>query len=83
MVEEQNELYALRAFAQAVMEAWPESDVDGGTLQSIAVAHGLLRPETRTGPCGEGCHCADYATAQEFERGVTCYRKTALLLGSK
>ena len=32
----------LRAFAQRVMEAWPDGDVDGGELQEAAVACGLL-----------------------------------------
>lgn len=52
---------ALRAFAQAVMECWPMGDLDGGTLQDAAVAHGLLIPETRHEPCAEGCNCAENA----------------------
>jgi hypothetical protein len=72
---------ALRAFAQEVMECWPMGGIDGGELQDIAEKHGLLRPETRYAPCREeGCTCAEYVNAQEFEQGVTCYRKTALLL---
>lgn len=72
---------ALRAFAQGVMEAWPMGDVDGGTLQDLAETHGLLRPETRHEPCGEGCSCAEYALPVEFADGVVCYRKTPLLKG--
>ena len=34
----------LRDFARAVMQAWPEGGIDGGELQDIALAHGLLRP---------------------------------------
>ena len=34
----------LRAFARDIMAAWPDGDVDGGALQEIAVAHGLLVP---------------------------------------
>lgn len=75
------ELESLRAFAQAIMEAWPMGDLDGGALQAAAEKHGLLRPETRYEPCGEGCSCAEYADAHEFAAGVTCYRKTALLKG--
>ena len=33
----------LRDFARAVMQAWPEGGIDGGELQDIALAHGLLR----------------------------------------
>lgn len=72
---------ALRAFAQGVMEAWPMGDVDGGTLQDLAEKHGLLKPETRREPCGEGCSCAEYALPVEFADGVTCYSKTPLLKG--
>jgi hypothetical protein len=75
------ELESLRAFAQAIMEAWPMGDLDGGDLQAAAEKHGLLKPETRYEPCGEGCSCAEYADAHEFAAGVTCYRKTALLKG--
>jgi hypothetical protein len=32
----------LRAFAQDIMQAWPEGDVDGGELQEAALRHGLL-----------------------------------------
>lgn len=77
------ELEALRAFAQGVMEVWPIGDLDGGTLQDLAVKHGLLKPEIRYTPCGEGCTCAEYATTKEFEAGVECYRKTPLLTGVK
>jgi hypothetical protein len=69
----------LRAFAQAVMECWPMGDLDGGTLQDAAVAHGLLVPETRHEPCGESCSCAENADAQEWGFGVVCYRTTPLL----
>lgn len=76
-----SELESLRAFAQAVMEAWPMGGLDGGDLQATAEKHGLLKSETRYEPCGEGCSCAEYADAREFADGVTCYRKTALLKG--
>jgi len=33
----------LRDFARAVMQAWPDCGIDGGELQDIALAHGLLR----------------------------------------
>ena len=73
---------SLRAFAKAVMECWPMGDLDGDILQDAAVAHGLLVPETRHEPCGEGCNCAENADAQEWSFGVVCYRKTPLLKGS-
>jgi hypothetical protein len=72
----------LRAFAQGVMRYWPEGAPDGGDLQELAEKHELLKPETRHEPCEDGCACAEYADSQEWERGVTCYRKTRLLLGS-
>ena len=73
----------LRAFAQGVMRYWPEGAPDGAALQDLAEKHGLLKPETRNAPCGEGCACAEYAGSQEWSRGVTCYRKTPLLTGTK
>lgn len=76
-----DEVERLRSFAQAVMECWPMGDLDGSTLQDTAEKYGLLRPETRHEPCGEGCSCAEYALPDEFSDGVTCYRKTPLLTG--
>jgi adenylate kinase len=35
----------LRAFAQAIMEAWPEGGIEGDDLQEIAVKHGMLAPD--------------------------------------
>ena len=80
LVAERN---ALRSFAQGVMRAWPHGDVDGGDLQELAHANGLLVAQTRTAPCREeGCACAEQCASDEFDAGVTCYRQTALLLGS-
>lgn len=77
---------ALRAFAQDVMAYWPEGAPDGGDLQELAEKHGLLQPETRHEPCsvtcGNACNCLGCYTPEEWDRGVTCYRKTWLLLGS-
>ena len=61
------------------MAAWPDGDVDGGALQEMAVAHGLLVPETRTEPCGDACECAGYYDQAEMVDGVTCYRRGPLL----
>jgi hypothetical protein len=76
---------ALRAFAQEVMACWPNVDLDGGTLQDAAEKHGLLKPETRhedcSDTCGNFCNCAGMYDTKEWDAGVTCYRKTELLLG--
>lgn len=73
----------LRAFAQAIMEAWPEGGIEGDDLQEIAVKHGMLAPEIRHEPCGEWCNCNAGVDVDggEWDRGVECYRRTALLTG--
>ncbi len=45
----------LRDFARAVMQAWPEGGIDGGELQDIALAHGLLRQAVPPADW-DGCH---------------------------
>ncbi len=76
-----DEVGKLRAFAQKILEGWPEEfgDVDGFTIQDAAVECGLLAEETRHEPCGEECNCASYNG--DMSDGVTCYRRTALLMG--
>lgn len=69
----------LLAFARDIMAAWPDGDVDGGALQEIAVANGLLVPETRTEPCGDECACAEYHSPEDMAEGVTCCRRGPLL----
>ncbi len=78
-MEEENE--QLRRFAQKMLEGWPEEfgDVDGLSIQDAAVECGLLVGETRHEPCGEDCNCASYHG--DMSDGVTCYRRTALLMG--
>jgi len=73
----------LRAFAQAVMDSWPEGGIEGDDLQEIAVKHGMLTPETRHEPCGEWCQCNGIGgyDGDDWQRGVECYRRTALLTG--
>ena len=73
----------LRAFAQAIMEAWPEGGIEGDDLQEIALKHGMLAPEIRHEPCGEWCQCNGIGgyDSDGWQRGVTCYRRTALLTG--
>lgn len=73
---------ALRRFAQEVMEAWPEGGIEGDDLQEIAVEHGLLAKVLKFQPCGDNCACADSRPdPDEWDEGVTCYRRTALLNG--
>ena len=76
-------LAALRAFAQAVMDCWPDGwGIEGDDLQRIATEHGMLRPEIRHDPCGDSCRCADHVLQkEEWIDGVVCYRKTSLLTG--
>lgn len=72
----------LQAFAQAIMGNWPDvGGLDGFDLQLLGVKHGLLREEIRHEPCGEACRCVEDATSDEWQAGVTCYRKTELLTG--
>ncbi len=73
----------LRAFAVEVMEAWPDGGIEGDDLQEIAHKHGMLAPEIRHEPCGEWCNCNAGVDVDggEWDRGVECYRRTALLTG--
>ncbi len=73
----------LRAFAREVMSAWPEGGIEGDDLQDIAVKHGMLAPELRHDPCGEWCQCNGIGgyDSNDWQRGVVCYRRTALLTG--
>ena len=81
--DQAKELAALRAFAQEVMDCWPDGwGIDGDDLQCIATEHGMLRPEIRNEPCGDGCRCADLVLPAEWNDGVVCYRQTALLTGA-
>ena len=65
----------LRAFANAVMDCWPDGDVDGGFLQEEAIHHGLLAPHEVTEPCNpDGCQCAEYGDFPQI-----CYRRTSIL----
>ena len=72
----------LRAFAQEIMDHWPEDGVNGDDLQEIAVKHGLLKSTVRHNPCSETCFCAGYVSGNEFKSGVTCFVRTELLTGA-
>lgn len=62
---------------------WPEGgDIDAFWFQEWAIKHGFLRPEQRYAPCLPDCHCGEYHDPDEFERGVTCYRKADFLLAA-
>ncbi len=70
---------AERAFAIDLMNIWP-GNLGGDDLQECAIKHGLLTPETRHAPCAEsGCACAELCFPDEFDSGITCFRKTTLL----
>lgn len=83
------EVYAerdkLRAFAQDIMEGWPDvGTLDGFDLQELAVKHGLLAETTHHKPCAEeGCNCASMVDERDWKEGVQCYRATALLKPSQ
>ena len=69
----------LMAFVGAVMEEHRHDgepgDVDGGVLQDMAVAHGLLVEVTVTEPCDpEFCVCAETVNFP-----TTCYRNSDLM----
>jgi len=67
---------ALLRFARKVMASWPEGDIEGGDLQEIAVATGLLTKTIATEPCAAGCNCVEYGG--NFP--MTCYRLPPALL---
>lgn len=68
-------LEKLRGFANRIMQAWPNGDVDEADLQEAALEFELLVDVVATEPCGEVCMCEDCGA--EFP--TRCYRKTALL----
>lgn len=71
----------LRAFAQDIMDEWPDvGSLDGYDLQMLGVKHGLLAETTHHKPCcDEGCACAVMCYEDDWKEGVQCYRSTALL----
>jgi hypothetical protein len=83
LIERNEAIDKLRAFAQVIMENWPEAGFDGFQLQDEAVKYGLLEPEIRYESCVDGafCQCAEYYNEDDFKSGVECFRKTKLLMG--
>lgn len=79
----------LAAFAREILEVWPDGDdLDGGDIQRIAVKHGLLIGQTVHAPCNNGdpdkaCACYEYHYDQEFEGGLTCYRRADMVKGGE
>jgi hypothetical protein len=76
LLEAESHSLKLRAFAQEILEDWPETNEFEG-LQECAAKHGLLAAVSAEGPCGAGCSCEEY----EARFPVKCWRKTKLLLG--
>lgn len=74
---------ALRSFANAILDGWPDSSPDGFEIQDAAVAHGLLQLKSPkpTQPCGEHCWCAAYFAPDDWKEGVQCYEMSAILTG--
>lgn len=75
------DLEQLRAFAQDILDFWPDGNADGDDVQSLAVKHGLLRPVSMPEPCGESCYCAEFYSPDEWP--VNCFRKTPLVTGEE
>jgi|GEM_PF-6624592 len=74
-----SEVAKLRAFANAILEDFPDSCPDGFGIQKLAELHGLLEPVEVTEPCHtECCQCAEVG---DFP--MDCYRKTKLLTGEQ
>lgn len=74
-VQAQGEPKPLREFCQQILELVAEGhDANGGYLQELAVAHGLLKEVTKTEPCGEACLCAEVT---DFP--TTCYERTEIV----
>jgi hypothetical protein len=65
---------ALRFIDAIINGVFAGGDWDGGSLQHLAVQHGLLKSQTAESPCGgEGqCNCA--LVGSEFP--TSCFRKT-------
>lgn len=72
-----SEVAKLRAFANAILEDFPDSCPDGFDIQDLAVKHGLLEPFEVTEPCDpDSCACAEFG---DFP--MSCYRRTNVLTG--
>ena len=81
-LQQRIELAALRAFAAAIMDDWPDlGTLDGFDVQDEAIRCGLLVRATPdpTEPCGENCQCAEVNGPEDWADGVICYRPTDVL----
>ena len=72
---ERDEALKYKAFACELMNMCTEygscGELDGGSLQSLAVEHGLLKVEQRVVPCEDGCVCVEFVDDGET---IDCYR---------
>lgn len=78
----------LLTFAKAILADFPYlGDIDGGQLQELATAHGLLTIERRHEFCGDGdtisCQCAECYDERDKAEGFDCYHVHPLLCGKK
>ena len=66
---------ALAEFGRKVMSAHRDEldDLDGATLQDLAIECGLLHFVEVAEPCGESCRCAGYYHREEWP--VQCLRE--------
>ena len=78
VVRLKREISPLRAFAQAILQRFPEEAPDEFKIRALAVAAGLLEGVWVTESCGDDCWCAGYG---DFP--LTCYRRTELLMGKE
>ncbi len=69
------DLLPLQKFADTVLDEWWENSFDGGEIQEIGVACGLLEEFTQPEPCGDHCPCAE--AGADFP--TTCIRRTPTL----
>ena len=71
------DLEKLRAFAQFILEDWPEGGPDEFEVQEKAIEFGLLEGREVKESCGEGCWCEEF----DGEFPMMCYQKTKVLTG--
>lgn len=78
-----NEYESLKLFAMTILADFPElGNFDGGDIQEMAVACGLLIGKEVAEPCSEGCNCVEYADLDpegKFLYPMTCYHKAEFL----
>lgn len=75
----------LRAFVDWMLAYMQDGgDMDGGTFQGKAQEHGILVETRPKEPCGEGCHCAEYYSTEEFTQGeARCFVRSTVVGGKE